>query len=107
MIEFLFKLAVLLSIVMALFAILMTFPSFIGILGAGLLDGAAVSSNITSGFELIAQYTRPFMGLMNLMIGSSGRIALTSLIIWLLAKPIVYKIMAPLELAIEKLVEKS
>lgn len=107
MIEFLFKLTIMGTLLLSLFAILFTIPSFMGILGAAFGNGGELSGNITNGFAVIADYTRPWVGLMNLMIGPNGRIALTSLILWRISKPIVYKVMGPLELAIEKLVEKS
>lgn len=107
MIEFLFKLTIMGTLLLSLFAILFTIPSFIGLIGVAFSDYGSVSSNITNGFAVISGYTRPWLGLLNLMIGESGRTALTSLILWRISKPIVYKVMGPLELAIEKLVEKS
>lgn len=107
MVEFLFKIGILIALVLALFAIVMTIPAFAALFTTATGSTAATVSAINTGFGLIASYTRPFMALLNIMIGNSGRVALTALIVWLMVKPIAFKILAPLELALEKLIEKS
>lgn len=107
MVEFIFKIGILIALVLALFAIIMTIPAFAALVTTATGTTDATVGAINNGFGLIAQYTRPFMALLNIMIGSSGRVALSALIIWLMVKPIAFKILAPLELALEKLIEKS
>lgn len=107
MIQFVFKIGLLATLVLALFAVLLTIPAFVSLFTTATGSTEATVGAINTGFGLIASYTRPFVALLNIMIGSSGRVALMSLIVWLMVKPIAFKILAPLELALEKLIEKS
>ena len=107
MVETIFKIGILVSLLLALFAIVTTIPAFAALITTATGSTDQTVSAINTGFSLLAQYTRPFVALLNIMIGSTGRVALSALIIWLMVKPIAFKIIAPLELALEKLIEKS
>lgn len=107
MIEFLFKAGVLITIVLALLAAVLAIPAFASLITTVTGQTTSLVNAINSFSSILMQYVTPFIGALNLIIPSPVKAALAALIVWRITKPIAFKILAPLEAALEKLIEKA
>lgn len=114
MIEFAFKLGTLVTITLAILALLLAIPAFMGLVTYILPDfgnGAETQQGLIDGMNQLAaimqQYVTPFIALINNVLPSSVKAALGALIVWKMTKPMAFRVLAPLEQALEKLITKS
>lgn len=114
MIEFLVKLGVLVTITLAIIAVVLSIPAFGGLVTYILADygnANAVADGLLGGInalaEIMRQYVTPFMALVNNVIPANMKYALTALLVWKMVKPLAFRVLAPLEQALEKLITKA
>lgn len=107
MIEFIFKVGILVTIVLALIAAVTAIPAFASLITTTTGQTESLVSSINGFASILMQYVTPFIGALNLIIPTSVKTALAALIVWKLTKPIALKILAPLEAALEKIIEKA
>lgn len=107
MVEFIFKIGILITIGFAILAAVSTIPAFAALVTTTTGTQATLMNSIGGITSFMQSYVTPFIGALNLIIPSAVRNALTALIVWKLIKPLAFKILAPLEGALEKLIEKA
>lgn len=113
MIEFVVKLGTLVTITLAILAVILSIPSFMGMVTYILPDyyGTQMEEGLIGGMNQLAavmqQYVTPFVALINNVLPANVKTALGALIVWKMTKPMAFRVLAPLEQALEKLITKA
>lgn len=107
MIEFIFKVGILITIAFALLAAVSTIPAFAALITTVTGSTDSLIAAINGFTTFLMQYVTPFIGALNLIIPAAVKNAFVALVVWKMIKPLAFKILAPLEQALEKLIEKA
>lgn len=114
MVEFIVKLGTLMAITFAILSLAMSIPAIAGLATYILPDygnSADMQEGMIQGMNQLAaimqQYVTPFIALINNVLPVNVKSALGALIVWKMTKPLAFRVLAPLEQALEKLITKA
>lgn len=107
MIELLFKIGIIAACIVAVLAALTAIPSVAALISVVTDSTDLIVNNINGFIDTISQYSQPFNGLMNRILTVQIKNILVSLIVWLLIKPLVYKMLDITTGLARKIVEKT
>lgn len=106
MIELLFKIGIIAACIVAVLAALTAIPSVAALISVVTDSTDLIVTNINGFVNTMAQYTQPFNALLNRILSVQIKNILVSLIIWLMIKPLVYKMIDLTTGLARKLIEK-
>lgn len=107
MIELLFKIGIIAACIVAVLAALTAIPSVAALISVVTDSTELIVTNINGFIYTISQYTNPFNALLNRILTIQIKNILVSLIVWLMIKPLVFKMIDLTTGLARKIIEKT